>query len=137
MRLVFSLFLLLFVSISVDAQNLEGTYEFIIENHSKQHIVLRKDHTSEETEHRWHDGQWRYKCKYIGVWSVVGDTLIIKQKSVVWYDGRVTTCRDQDDMNQPGCCFSSEFFYDEKNIWNFGPISKTKFLYDKISPEAK
>lgn len=137
MRIISFLFLLFLTSLPLTAQNLEGTYELVLENHSKQTITIRKVNDYEEVEYRWYDGKWILKCTYHGAWSVVGDTLILKPITVVWRDKQITTCRDQDDPQQPGCCFTTAYFYDDKNIWNFGPISKTKFLFGKVKTEGR
>lgn len=133
----FSIVLLLLVSVQSNPERLLGTYELVLENHSKQTITIRKVNAYEEVEHRWRDGKWVLKCRYIGNWSVVGDTLVLKPIKVVWADKHITECRNEDDPEQPGCCFISEYFFDDKSIWNFGPISKTKYLFEKVKIEGK
>ncbi|WP_343631782.1 hypothetical protein [Fluviicola sp.] len=131
MRFLFPLLLLL-LSVQTNPEGVLGSYELVLENHSKQLIDIRKVNSYEETEHRWRDGKWVLKCRYIGKWWVDGDTLFLKPIRVVWADKHVTECRDADDSKQPGCCFTTNYFYDDKSIWNFGPISKTKYLFDKV-----
>lgn len=136
-RFIFFLLPLFLISVQTNPESLLGSYELILENHSKQHITIKKVNAYEEVEHRWRDGKWMLKCRYIGKWSVVGDTLILKPIRVVWHDKRITECRDQDDREQPGCCYMSRFFFDDKSIWNFGPISKTKYVHEKVKIEGK
>ena len=135
--LPFCLFFLLLLSVQTNPESLLGSYELVLENHSKQYITISKVNAYEEVEHRWRDGKWMLKCRYVGKWSVVGDTLVLKPLKVLWHDKTTTVCRDQDDGKQPGCCYTSKFFFDEKSIWNFGPISKTKYLFEKVKIEGK
>ncbi len=137
MRAIFSLILLLFVSSSLNAQDLVGTYEQVIENRSKQVLSIEKVNNYEEVEYRWYDGKWVLKCRYIGMWSVVGDTLILRPLRVVWANKRITTCKDQGAPEQPGCCFSYNYFYDDKSIWSYGVISKTKYVFEKVKTKGK
>lgn len=131
----FSILLVLLVSVQTNPEGLLGCYELVLENHSKQTINIQKVNTYEEVEHRWRGGKWVLKCRYVGKWSVVGDTLILRPIKVVWADKHITECRSEDDPEQPGSCFVSNYFYDDKSIWNFGPISKTKFVHKKIQTE--
>jgi len=137
MRTLLFLLLLLLVSVQTNPESLLGSYEHVIENHLKQNITIRKVNAYEEIEHRWRDGKWVLKCRYIGKWWVDGDTLFLKPLRVVWNTKEITVCRDQDDSDQPGCCYKIDYFYDDKSIWNFGPISKAKYVHNKIQTKEK
>lgn len=137
MRFIFPLLLVLLVSVQTNPESLLGSYEHVIENRLKQNITIKKVNAYEEVEHRWRDGKWAFKCRYIGKWWVNGDTLVLQPIRVVWYNKEITECRPEDDSKQPGCCFRSEYFFDDKSIWNFGPISKTKYVHNKIQTEGK